>query len=255
MPTSLSDIFAAHAAPGTGAMLDPTDLAGLMDAVVHPSACGLNRVDYARLAGDLAPRLAECVRDLERVDPASLDRNAQFAYWANLYNVAVLQVVAAHFPVASIRDIALGGDVVASLIGGPWKAKLVRVREVALSLDDIENRILRKLFPDPRLHYAINCGSVGCPNLPQQPFVAATLDADLDAAARAFINSPRGVRTERGGLVLSSIFKWYVKDFGGSERAVLDHLRHYATGDLAAALEAGTTVARYDYDWRLNDAP
>lgn len=155
----------------------------------------------------------------------------------------------------SIKDIRLGGE--GGLFGlfaaGPWKAKVTRIAGVPLSLDDIEHVILRPIFKDARVHYALNCASVGCPNLRTEAFTGAHLDAQLDAAARAYVNDPRGVDPELDGLVLSSIYDWYREDFGGSDRAILDHVRRYAAPPLLAALEGTTSIDDFNYIWSLND--
>jgi hypothetical protein len=155
--------------------------------------------------------------------------------------------------VKSIRDISLGGGVLGVLTGGPWKAKVLEMKGVALSLDDIEHGILRPIFKDARVHYAVNCASVGCPNLGTEAFTGGKLDAQLDAAAGAYVNSPRGADPKPDGLVVSSIYDWYQEDFGGKEEGVIAHLKAYADADLAQELQGTTSIAEYAYDWSLND--
>jgi hypothetical protein len=129
--------------------------------------------------------------------------------------------VASHYPVRSIRDISLGGGLVATLSGGPWKAKVAKIQGIELSLDDIEHGILRPVFKDPRVHYAVNCASIGCPNLRTEAFTGAKLSQQLDSAAGDYVNSSRGVRFENGRGVVSSIYVWFEEDFGwhGSRRS------------------------------------
>jgi hypothetical protein len=103
------------------------------------------------------------------------------------------------------------------------------------------------------VHYAVNCASVGCPNLGTEAFTGAELDAQLDAAARAYVNSPRGADPKAEGLVVSSIYNWYEADFGGSEDGVIAHLKTYADPGLAQKLQGTTSIADYAYDWSLND--
>ena len=210
-------------------------------------------VDYSGLKADKYERaaLGAYIESLEAVDPATLPRDEQFAFWANLYNALTVQVVVDHYPVASIRDISISPGLFAR---GPWGKKLVRVAGRDLSLDDIEHAILRPEFGDPRVHYAVNCASWSCPDLAVEPYEGAILDAQLDAAARRYVNSPRGVEFRDGRLTVSSIFSWYKKDFGGTEASLLAHLRRYAEPELAAALAKATRVSSYDYDWSLNDA-
>lgn len=210
-------------------------------------------VDYAGLKDDKAGRaaLGAYIESLEDVDPAALPRDEQFAFWVNLYNALTVQLVVDHYPVASIRDISISPGFFSR---GPWGKKLVHVAGRQLSLDDIEHAILRPEFGDPRVHYAVNCASWSCPDLAVEPYEGATLDAQLDAAARRYVNSPRGVEFRDGRLTASSIFSWYKKDFGGTEAGILAHLRKYAEPELAAALAKATRVSSYDYDWSLNDA-
>jgi hypothetical protein len=106
------------------------------------------------------------------------------------------------------------------------------------------------------VHYAVNCASIGCPNIWPRAWRAATLERELDAAAAAFVNHPRGVTVlPDGRLRVSSIYGWFREDFGGSEAGVVAHLRHYAAPALAARLGEGTAIAEDAYDWALNDAP
>ena len=96
----------------------------------------------------------------------ALNRAEQQAYWINLYNALTVQVILDHYPVESIRDIDISPGLFAD---GPWGKKLVTIEGEAVSLDDIEHRILRPIWKDPRIHYAVNCASIGCPNLQAGP--------------------------------------------------------------------------------------
>lgn len=254
MSESIEEFFSLREADQPGAPVDHSAWADILARFVRRDPSGLNRVDYAGIKAHALRELGAYIGRLQGTDVRALPRDEQFAFWINLYNAVTVRVVAEHYPVASIRDITLGGGIVASLMGGPWKAMTTAVSGIAFSLDDIEHTILRGIFKDPRLHYAINCGSVGCPNLRTEPFRGATLERDLDAAAREFLNSQRGVAIEGGKLVLSGILKWYRRDFGGDERAVLAHVARYAEGERAEAIARGLAVARYDYDWSLNGA-
>ena len=221
---------------------------------VKPGADGLNRVDYAAVKAEALPALRAYIGTLTRADPSKLDRNEQFALLANLYNAKTLEIVASHYPVESIKDISLGGGLAAMLSGGPWKAKVVKFRGIGLSLDDIEHGILRPIFKDPRVHYAVNCASIGCPNLRAEAFTGAKLNQQLEQAASDYVNSKRGVRFENRKPVVSSIYVWYIDDFGGTGQGVLDHLRRYAAPDLKRRLTGVKSLGGHDYDWTLNDA-
>jgi hypothetical protein len=247
------DLFARAARVST-APINHSAWDKLLKTYVIVGADGLNRVDYARFKRLGQAPLKSYLAELQAVDPGQLDRPDQFAFLVNLYNAKTIALVLERHPVSTIRDIALGGGVVAAFTGGPWKAKVLRVKGVDLSLDDIEHAILRPLFKDPRIHYAVNCASIGCPNLSQDAYTGATLEAQLDRAARVFINSPRAFRFERDSLIASSIYSWFKADFGGSDAGVLKHARQFAAPPLAAKLGRTESINAHDYDWRLNDA-
>ena len=130
---------------------------------------------------------------------------------------------------------------------------MLKLGSAELSLDDIEHGIMRPTFNDPRVHYAVNCASVGCPNLGTEAFTGARLDEQLEAAARAYVNSRRGVALEGKRIVISSIYVWYKADFGGSDQGVLEHLRRYAAPALAQRLAELSSIRDHTYDWSLND--
>ncbi|MCB2100678.1 MAG: DUF547 domain-containing protein, partial [Rhodobacterales bacterium] len=196
-------------------------------------------------------RLSAYIERLAAARPAALNRAEQMAFWINLYNALTVRVVLDHYPVMSIRDIDISPGFLAD---GPWGAPLVAVDGTDVSLNDIEHRILRPLWRDPRVHYAVNCASLGCPDLAARPYAAGDLEARLDTAARAYVNHPRGAAVKDGRLVVSSIYVWFGGDFGGDD-GVLAHLRQYAEPALAGALAAVTAIGDHRYDWGLNDAP
>jgi hypothetical protein len=160
-------------------------------------------------------------------------------------------VVLSHYPVASIRDI----DVSPGLFSdGPWDRALVTVAGEALTLNDIEHRILRPIWRDPRIHYAVNCASIGCPNLQAAPFTAENTEALLESAARSYVNSPRGVSFGETGLVVSSIYVWFQDDFGDNDAKVIAHIERYAEPELAERIRQAPRLSGHAYDWELNDA-
>jgi hypothetical protein len=248
-----ADLFQT-AASGPAQIVDHSGWSRLLKSYVRLGADGLNRVDYAAFKSSGHGELKLYIRRLEAVDPGTLDRPEQFAFLANLYNAKTIDIVLDQYPVNSIKDISLGGGLFATFSGGPWKAKVLRVQGLGLSLDDIEHGILRPLFNDPRVHYSVNCASIGCPNLQTEAFTGGKLSAQLDAAAKAYVNHPRGVTFGPTGLVVSSIYVWFKSDFEGSDDGVLQHLRSYATPALAEKLKSVTSISEHVYDWRLNDA-
>ncbi len=246
-------ILFARAANGSAKAIDHSVWDRLLKTYVKLGADGINRVDYRAFKAGGVKALKAYLDTLQKVDPATLDRPEQFALLVNLYNAKTVDIVLDHYPVRSIKDITLGGGLLAAFTGGPWKAKVLRLKGVDLSLDDIEHGILRTVFKDARVHYAVNCASLGCPNLRAEAFTGAKLNRQLDAAARSYINHPRGVRVDAGGVRASSIYEWFREDFGASDRAVLKHIRRYAAAPLANKLARTNGIGGYDYDWRLND--
>lgn len=219
---------------------------------------GIVRVRYAtwkQNVDDLA-RLQVVIAALSNIRPSTLDSSAAFAYWTNLYNTLTLRVVLKAYPVQSIKRIkSTGTGFDLKAFSGPWRTKLVEIEGVRMSLDDIEHGTMRPTFRDPRVHYAVNCASIGCPNLLGRAWRPETLGVDLDAAARAYINHPRGVSIRRGrSLRVSSLYRWFKEDFGSSDAGVIEHLRKYAAGPLASQLEGFSRIGGTDYDWALNDA-
>jgi hypothetical protein len=235
-------------------------LEALLARYVTTHTDGVTRVRYAawRASAPDSAALEAWITEAAARAPSQMARAESFAFWANLYNALTLRAVLARHPVRSIRDIRSEG-VPLDPRGwiGPWRTRLVTVEGRRLSLDDIEHAIMRPTFRDPRVHYAVNCAALGCPNLWPRAWRAATLDAALDDAARAFVNHPRGVRPNPDGtLTISSIYHWFREDFGaGDEAGVLAHLGRHAAPPLAAILARARRIAGHEYDWALNDSP
>ena len=237
--------------PGSATVVDHAPWGALLGRYLHVADDGVNRFDYAAVSADDRAALAAYVDSLATTAVSGCPRNEQLAYWINLYNALTVQVVLEHYPVDSIRDIDISPGFFSD---GPWGRALVTVESEDLSLDDIEHRVLRPIWKDPRIHYALNCASIGCPELAREPFTGDNAERMLDERARAFINHPRGVAVSERGLRLSSLYDWYDEDFGGDEAGVLAHIANYAEPPLAEALAASPSVTGYGYDWRLNDA-
>ncbi|WP_418113546.1 DUF547 domain-containing protein [Vibrio scophthalmi] len=185
-------------------------------------------------------RLDSYIEQLSQLDPKEYSQAVQYAYWVNLYNAVTVDLILDAYPVKSITK--LGGF----FSFGPWDEEVVTIEGKALTLNDIEHRILRPIWNDPRTHYAVNCASLGCPNLQTQAFTAQNTDQLLEQAAKAFINSPKGVELNEKGLKLSSIYDWFASDFS-VDGGVINHIKRYRP-NLSATLDN----VQYDYDWTLN---
>ena len=239
--------WSAHDAD-SGQTIDHSVWDAWLDRFVAKSAEGINRVAYAQAGADGREALQAYIQSLAALDISTYNRAEQFAYWVNLYNALTIDVVLEHYPVESIREIKSG-----FFSFGPWGLELISVEGKALTLDDIEHRILRPIWQDARIHYAVNCAALGCPNLQRQAFTAANTESLLETAAREFVNHTRGVRVEDGRLVVSSIYHWFEDDFGGNDRGVIEHLKIYADADLREALSRIDHIGDDRYDWQLND--
>ncbi|WP_193188303.1 DUF547 domain-containing protein [Nisaea sediminum] len=222
-----------------------------LERYVRTAEDGSTRFAYGAVTREDRAALDDYVSALEAVPLRTLPRREQLPFWVNLYNALTVRVVLDHYPVASIRDIDISPGLFAD---GPWGRQLATVEGEKVSLDDIEHRILRPIWRDPRIHYAVNCASLGCPDLQPRAMTAVNSERFLEDGARAYINHTRGARIEDGRLIVSSIYDWFEEDFGSSDAGVIAHLKHYATRDLAAALESVTRISDDTYDWRLNDA-
>ena len=223
----------------------------LKQFVVAPHPSGIHRVRYQAVQpGDLR-NLKIYLQAMQAVAISSQNRVEQKAYWINVYNALTVDLILARFPVAAIRDINMSPGF---LSRGPLGAKLFGAEGDRLSLDDIEHRILRPIWKDSRVHYAVNCASLGCPNLQPLAFTGENMEALLEKAAREFINHPRGVSIQNGRLQVSSIYVWFQEDFGRDAEDLMEHWQKYADPKLAKALEKYSGGLAHDYDWRLNGA-
>ncbi len=220
--------------------------------LVTGTPSGVNLVRYGEVTPADRRLLETYVGELQAVQVTRLSRAEQKAYWINFYNALTIKVILDHYPVDSITDIDISPGLFSN---GPWGAKLVQVEEKEISLDDIEHRILRPIWQDNRVHYAVNCASIGCPNLQGEPFTAENTERLLEKGAREYIRNPRGARFAGDRrMVLSSIYDWFQVDFGGSEKGVLRHLSRYAEPDFAERLDRFDGDIDYEYDWDLNGA-
>lgn len=234
--------------PDNPQSLDHSDWQAFLNAYLRQDAFGQTYFSYSDVSDADAERLDRYLGHLGRVHSAGLNRAEQMAYWINLYNAATVRVVLDHYPVDTIRKI-MGGW----FNTGPWDEPLVTVGDDKLSLNDIEHGILRPIWQDPRIHYVLNCASLGCPNLNDRVFTASTLEEQLETAAFEFINHQRGVRFESNTLILSSIYTWYAGDFGATREELIGHLLTYAKPKLRARLDGYQGRITYDYDWLLNE--
>jgi len=215
----------------------------------HPS--GINRFQYNNIGEKERNTLKRYLRKMQTVKVSSLNRSEQKAFWINLYNGLTVDIILDHYPVKSILNIDISPGIFSN---GPWNAKLLEIEGQKLSLNDIEHRILRPIWPDNRVHYAVNCASLGCPNLQPQSYTSKNLEHMLEEGARDFINHPRGVSLADERLVVSSIYFWFQSDFGDSEKGLIRHLKKYLSPEKLDTLNTLENLTiDHQYDWSLNE--
>ena len=223
---------------------------GLLKKYVAPKTINgvkLQAVDYKKLGKDQA--YSKLIKDLEQASLSDLKtREEKLTFWINVYNIMAAKMVLDHYPVESIKDAG-------SLFTAVWKKEVGVVAEKTRTLNEIEHEILRKMG-EPRIHVAIVCASVSCPDLRGEAYTVEKLDSQLDDQMRLFlVNTKKGLRVDakKGRLYLSSIFKWFKDDFE-EKSGVRNYLAPYAPESAMATLKNSKVRMYYlDYDWDLNE--
>lgn len=194
------------------------------------------KVDYRGFQQDMA-RLNAYLDMLSRHTPEkSWGRNEKMAYWINAYNAFTVKLILDNYPLKSIRDLDNGSV---------WDRKWIELGHQTYSLNEIEHDILRKRYPDPRIHFAVNCAAASCPPLLNHAYTAQKLDAQLERQTKAFITDNIYNKLERQEVIVSKIFEWYSEDFG----ALIPFLQQYAE----ISISRKASVAYREYDWSLNE--
>lgn len=204
------------------------------------------RVDYAafhRSKQDVAA-LGAYIETLEKTNPDKLTKNDALAYWINLYNAVTLRLILDNYPVDSIKDI--GG-----LFSSPWKKKLVQVNGRTLTLNQIENEIIRPKFKDARIHFALNCASIGCPPLASHAYLGNSIDKQLDAASSYALSRENWFKLTNS-IEVSKIFDWYAQDFIDYAGSVRHYIARYRPELKSVLLDETKSLAFKSYNWKLN---
>ena len=198
------------------------------------------RVDYEAILRDHSALDIFITTQIEKADISDFTDNELKAFWITAYNALTLKLIVDHYPprFGQIRGINLGR---------PWDVKM-RAAGREITLNEIEHEILRKWDPiDPRIHFAINCASIGCPKLPNTHFVPETLDEQLERETLRFIYDPEKVYVKEDVLYYSSIFKWFKEDFIATHGSVKDYILSYLKHDGEIK-----KIKALKYDWGLN---
>ena len=223
-----------------------------------------SQVRYAALRSDRAAVGAYlALLSAVSVDTFStFSKSEQKAFLINAYNAFTVELILTKYPaLKSIKDLG-------KLLSTPWKVQWITLLGSKVSLDGIEHEMLRQRgrFDDPRIHFAVNCASVGCPMLREEAFVPERLDQQLDDQTQRFMTDRTRNRfnPKSGELELSKIFSWYGEDFRQGHMGITslsvfvaryaDRLADDASGQ-ASVRNPKTDVVFLEYDWALNDAP
>ncbi len=216
-------------------------------------------VDYNGMQADRG-QLQNYLESLSAVTPASFEQwpaAEQLAFLINAYNAWTVELILTGWPdIESIKELG-------SLFRSPWRKAFILLLGATRSLDDIEHKLIRgsDRYREPRIHFAVNCASIGCPALRAEAYVGSRLEQQLQEQTRNFLADRSRNRLRGDTLELSSIFKWYREDFEkgwqGYQR-LADFLLRYADAlELPPAATAKLQAGKLDidflaYDWKLN---
>ena len=198
----------------------------------HVSSTG--KVNYTGLKQDQA-KLKTYLAQLEaQAVEGSWSKNKKLAYWINAYNAYTIDLIIRNYPLKSITDLE-GGK--------PWDKKFIKLNGQTLSLNNIENDIIRPTFKDARIHFAVNCAAKSCPPLMNKAWTESNLQSELEKRTRTFINNSAYNTISSGSATISKIFEWYAVDFGNLN----DYLAKYSE------VNGATKISYNEYDWSLNN--
>ncbi len=266
----LSLALALRAAPGSAVPVEAYDhdhvaWTKLLQSHVRWSTDGhTSTVDYAGFGLERAS-LRAYLDPLAGVTRAEFDRWSppqRMAFLINAYNAWTVELILTRYPdLTSIKDLG-------SVFRSPWKQSIAPLLGSTRSLDDIEHGLLRGApdFSEPRIHFAVNCASIGCPALRPEAYTAIALEAQLDDQTRRFLGDRTRNRysAQRARLEVSRLFDWYADDFKAPDSALSPphaFLARYAellTDDPTAQAQirqGAATLNFLDYDWLLNRDP
>jgi len=139
-------------------------------------------------------------------------------------------------------------------IPSAWNKKLAKVEGVDLSLNDIQYKILKPIWRDALIHYSINQGAIGSPNLLRIAFTGHNINQLIELNAHSYINSNHATKIINENLVVSKIYSWFKEDFGGTDQSIISHLKDYAEFELLETLKEKNSIKNYKFDWSLNDS-
>ncbi len=229
----------------------------LKRAVVYDEKKLSSTLDYGSLPRAELQTYLDKLSSVSELEFQSFNINQKRAFLINAYNAFTLKLVVDHYPVKSIKDIGGFGQ-------SPWSLKFIKLRGEQVSLDMIEHEWLRGQadLRDPRLHFALNCASVGCPALRNEAFSEPGLENQLEDATLLFLkdSSRNNYDPQSQVLTISPIFQWFAEDFSQARsrfKGATDFLNSFASRAFGRAIEESNAsgklkIAYSSYDWNLN---
>ena len=205
---------------------------------------GINRFDYQAVSDSDFAKLKEYLAYLQLLEPRQLNSSEAKAYWINFYNALMVDLI-----IDAVRDDDI--DSIRNLGGRFSRRNRVTVVMQNISIDDIHHGILRPIWNDTRVHFALATGALSGGNLQKRAYTGENVDELLQKAQNEFFNHDRAIRFEDGNVIASSIFNWYRDDFVESKSQLVPYIGQ-RVGETKKALLAGITRVRFDYDWTLN---
>lgn len=204
------------------------------DALLSKYVSNNGDVDYTGLKNDVS-KLQLYLDELTSTQISSLTKNEKLAFWINAYNAYTIKLIVDNFPVSSITDLE-GGK--------PWDKKWIKLNGQTLSLNNIENDIIRPQFNEPRIHFAVNCAAKSCPPLLNEAWTASNLESNFAKQTKKFINNPQFNKVSDESIEISKIFEWYGEDFGD----VIAFFNKYSDTKVSPSVEKKFL----EYNWAIN---
>lgn len=225
------DVELSHAAPFDHSVWD----------VILKQSVKEGRVDYPTIKANHSVTLKNYLDGVAKAKPASMSRDEQLAFYVNAYNALVVQAVIAHWPVKSVMDVK-----------GFFDQKRYVIGEKSMTLNELENNVIRPTFKEPRIHFVLVCAAKSCPPLKNSAFTPSTMQNDLEQLTKRFLQSSNGVAIEGNRVKASQLFNWYDGDFKQAAGSSAKFIARYRPSDSALLARTDLKLDYLDYDWALN---
>jgi hypothetical protein len=209
----------------------------IWDEFLKKYVSSTGQVDYKSIRSHRA--ILDQYLDQLRENPIRISwtKSQQLTYWINAYNAFTVDLIVRNYPLKSIMDL-----------DKPWDQKFIHLSDRSYSLNEIEHEIVRPTFKDARVHFAFVCAAVSCPKLLNTAYLPQTLDQQLDAQTRFFLNTSGKNQLSPNLVKISKLFDWYAEDFT-SQGTLIEFLNRYSDQKIST----GAKVAFLGYDWKLNE--